>query len=169
MEISFGPDSLQIYYKGKKWQIVFEDIQNIYRREELNFFLIFPFRKKEVEIQTPHGVARIQGNIRNFDQMVRDLESRIYPGIYLHDIEILAGGKVVKFGEILLNQQGLKIGENIILWNQAAGIAVERGSLLIKYWQDGKIQVHKGSAGSTPNIPVFLKLAEEHIHNAGRL
>jgi hypothetical protein len=169
MELSFAPDSLQVNYKGKKWQIFINEIQSIYRRDELYIFLIFPIRKKEMEIHTPHGIAYIKGNIRNFDQMVRELESRVYSGLYLQDQELLAGGKVVKFGEILLNQQGLKIRENIILWSQAAGIAVERGTLLIKYWQEGKIQVYKVAAGSTPNVPVFLKLAEAHIHTAGRL
>lgn len=169
MEISFASDFLLINHKEKEWQIAYKDIQSIYRRDELNIFLIFLIRKKDIEIHTPHGIARIKGNIQNFDKMVRELESKIYPGIYLHDQEILAGGKVVKFGEILMNQQGIKIRENIILWSQAAGNSVERGSLLIKYWQDGKIQFCKVSAGSTPNIPVFLKLAEEHIHNAGSL
>jgi hypothetical protein len=169
MELYFADDSLQINHKGKKWQIVIGEIHSVYRRDELNLFLIFPIRKKEVEIHTPHGVARIQGNIRNFDQMVRELESRVYPGIYLHDQQILAGGKVVQFGQILMNQQGLKIRETIILWSQAAGIIIERGTILIKFWQDGKIQVHKVPAGSTPNIPVLLKLAEEHIHTAGSL
>jgi heme/copper-type cytochrome/quinol oxidase subunit 2 len=169
MEITFTADSLQINHKGKQWQIVYAEIQSIYRRDELNLFLLFPIWKKEMEIHTPQGIAKIQGNIRHFDQMVRELESRVYPGIYLHDQEMLAGGKIVKFGEILLNQQGLKIRENIILWSQAAGTAIERGTIVIKYWQDGKIQDLKVSAGSTPNIPVFLKLAEEHIHTAGRL
>ena len=62
-----------------------------------------------MEIHTPQGIAKIHGNIRHFDQMVRELESRVYPGIYLLDQEILARGQVVKFGEILLNQQGIKI------------------------------------------------------------
>lgn len=169
MELTFGADSLQINHKAKQWQIVYAEIQSIYRRDEVNLFLLFPIRKKEMEIHTPQGIARIQGNIRHFDQMVRELESRVYPGLYLHDQELLAGGQVVKFGEILLNQQGLKIRENIILWNQVAGTAIDRGIILIKYWQDGKIQSHKVTAGSTPNIPVFLKLAEEHIRNAGKL
>lgn len=169
MELSFAADSLQINHKGKNWQIVFGEIHSIYRRDELNLFLIFPIRKKEVEIHTPHGIARIQGNIRNFDQMVRELESRVYPGLYLHDQETLASGKVVQFGEILMNQQGLKIRENITLWNQVAAIAVERGKIMIKYWQEGKIQAFKVSTSSVPNIPIFLKLAEEHIHTAGSL
>ncbi len=169
MELTFTADSLQINHKGKLWQIVYAEIQSIYRRDEVNLFLLFPIRKKEMEIHTPLGIARIQGNIRHFDQMVRELESRVYPGLYLHDKEILADGKIVNFGEILLNQQGLKIRENIILWSQAAGVTVDHGTILIKYWQDGKIQSHKLSASSTPNIPVFLKLTEEHIHTAGRL
>jgi hypothetical protein len=169
MEITFTADSLQIYHKGKQWQIIYAEIQSIYRRDEVNLFLLFPIRKKEMEIHTPQGIARIQGNIRHFDQMVRELESRVYPGLYLHDQELLAGGKIVNFGEILLNQQGLKIRENIILWSQAAGVTVDRGTISIKYWREGKIQVYKVSAGSTTNIPIFLKLAEEHILMAGRL
>lgn len=169
MELSFAANSLQITHTGKQWQIVYAEIQNIYRRDEVNLFFLFPLWKKELEIHTPKGIAKIHGNIRHFDQMVRELKSRVYPGIYLNDQEILARGQVVKFGEILLNQQGLKIGENIILWSQAAGMVVERGTILIKYWRDGKIQVQKISAGSTPNIPILLKLAEEHIQSAGRL
>ncbi len=169
MEVTFTADSLQINHKGKQWQIVYAEIQSIYRRDEVNLFLLFPIRKKEMEIHTPQGIARIQGNIRHFDQMVRELESRVYPSLYLHDHELLAGGQVVKFGEILLNQQGLKIRENIILWSQAAGVTVDHGTILIKYWEDGKIQGCKVSAGSTPNIPIFLKLAEEHIQTAGRV
>jgi hypothetical protein len=169
MELTFTADSLQINHKGKQWQIGYAEIQNIFRRDEVNLFLLFPIRKREIEIHTPQGIARIQGNIHHFDQMVRELESRVYAGVYLHDQELLAAGKIVNFGEILLNQQGLKIRENIILWSQAAGVTVDRGTILIKYWQDGKIQGHKVSAGSTPNIPVFIKLAEEHIHTAGRL
>jgi hypothetical protein len=169
MEISFADDSLQINHKSQQWQIVYTEIQNIFRRDEVNLFLLFPIWKKELEIHTPQGIAKIHGNIRHFDQMIRELESRVYPSIYLQDQESLASGKVVKFGEILMNQQGLKIRENITLWNQVAAIAVERGKIIIKYWQEGKIQAFKISTGSVPNIPIFLKLAEEHIHTAGSL
>jgi hypothetical protein len=169
MELTFAADSMQINHKGKQWQIIYAEIQNIYRRDEVNLLLLFPIWKKELEIHTPQGIAKIHGNIRHFDQMVRELESRVYPGIYLLDQETLARGQVVNFGEILLNQQGIRIRENIFLWSQAAGVTIDRGAILIKYWRDGKIQVHKVSAGSTPNIPIFLKLAEELIQTAGRL
>ena len=159
MELSLAADSLQITHKGKQWLIIYAEIQNIYRRDEVNIFLLFPLWKKELEIHTPKGIAKINGNIRHFDQMVRELESKVYPGLYLQDQEILARGQVVKFGEILLNQQGLKIGENIILWSQAAGTLVERGTILIKYWRDGKIQVQKIPAGSNSQHPHLTQIS----------
>ena len=169
VQISLEPDFLQISHKGRKIQIAYSEVQQIFRRDEINIFLIFPVRKKDVKIQTAHGIATIEANIKKYDEMVNELEQRVYPALYLHSQELLANGKALKFGTLLLNQRGIKFNENIILWNQVAGVVVKRGKVVVRYWLEGKIKEQKLPAGTMPNLPVLIKLAEENIHSAGNV
>ena len=106
VEINFEPEFLQISHKGRKIQIAYNEIQQIFRRDEINIFLIFPVRKKDIRIQTAHGIAKLEANIKKYDEMVNELEKRVYPALYLHSQDILANGKALKFGTILLNSTG---------------------------------------------------------------
>ncbi len=169
VEITFEPQFVRISHKGKQLQIVYTNVQQILRRDELNLFLIFPLRKKEIKIQTAHGIAKIEGNIKNYDAMAAELEARVYPSVYLLSQEVLANKKALKYGTILLNQRGLKLNEKIILWNQVASAEVNRGKVVLRYWQEGKIQEQKIPTSSMPNLPIFLKLAQENIHSAGNV
>lgn len=169
VEITFEPEFVQISHKGRKLQIVYAEVQQIFRRDEMNVLLIFPVRKREIKIQTSHGIAKIEGNIKHYDAMVTELENRVYPIIYLHCQDLLVNKKVLKFDTLLVNQRGIKLNENIILWNQVASVTVVHGNVVLKYWLGGKIQEQKFLAGAMPNLPVFLKLAEENIHLAGNV
>jgi hypothetical protein len=169
VEITFEPEFVRISHKGKKVQIVYNEVLQIFRRDEMNFFLIFPLRKKEIKIQTARGIAKIDGNIKNYDAMAAELEARVYPSVYLRSQEVINNKKALKYGAVLLNQRGMKLNEKIILWNQVAGMAVNRGKVVMRFWQEGKIQEQKITASSMPNLPVFLKLAEENIHSAGNV
>ncbi len=169
VEIIIQEESLQINFKGKEWRIFLSEILNIFRRDEITLFLVIPRRKQEFEIHTTNGVAKIEGNISHYKEFLGKIEAMIYPGLYLKDQELIALGKTIKFGEILLNQQGLKYGETILLWNQIADVKVVRGRVVIRNYQDSKIRTIKIPARKIPNIPIFLKLAEENIHTAGSL
>ncbi len=169
VELYTYEDFLQINFKGREWQILYTDILNIFRRDEITFFLILPLRRQEFELHTTHGVAKIEGNISHYKEFLGAIEARIYPTLYLKDQETIANGKTIKFGEILLNQRGLKHKDTILLWNQITEVKVVWGKVVIRYYQESNIRTIRIPTGKIPNIPIFLKLAEENIHTAGSL
>jgi hypothetical protein len=166
-EIRILQDGIKVKSKAKNYGIPYKDIQYIFRRHDLLLYFLLPVWKKEIAIQTQTGIVKIDGSIHQFEQLVNEVEAKVYPAFYLDCQEILTAGKLVSFGVIQLNQQGIKFNEEIILWNQVAKLTVARGKAIINYWTSSKLAELKTPANPIPNLPVLLKLADDYIHSAG--
>jgi len=166
-EITLLEDVIKVKSKARNYGIPYKDIQYIFRRHDLFLYFIFPVWKKEIAIQTQTGIAKIDGSIDHFEQLVNEVEAKVYPTFYLDCQEILAAGKSISFGVIQLDQQGIKFNEEIILWNQVAKMTVAKGNVILKYWIAAKLSELKTPANTIPNLPVLLKLADDYIHSAG--
>ncbi len=110
----------------------------------------------------PRTVApvRIDDHLRGLPDLMARVKGKLYPKLLSQMRAALQRGETLSFGVVSLHQNGIRLREREIPWEQQASLNVVRGYLVVEssLLRRVKIPVHQ-----IPNIELFIQLLQEGV------
>jgi hypothetical protein len=97
----------------------------------------------------------ISPSLQSIEEIVIRIKAKAYPQLLSEFRNNFTKGESLKFGKITSLIDGLKIKNQMYLWQDIRRITVQAGRLIIELWKSKTIQI---PTGDIPNIELLLEL-----------
>jgi hypothetical protein len=147
---------------GTYHYFLWSQICGIASRETRNHFLGIQIKNQyHVTIHPLIGKpVKIDPHIPQKDELTARIKAKIYPRLLQEYRSALKSGSTIKFGLVHTNRHEIRIQEKNHSWDQVKGIEVQKGFLLIEFFDH---RVRRIPVGELTNFEIFLQLIQEGL------
>lgn len=163
ISVELTQDRLLITRKKNKWEILFKDIDALYRLDKTTFLFFLPMHRGKLELHTRQGIATLTSKIRKFNRLVSEIETGVYPLIHSKMLSDLQIGLSLNFGDISVTNAGLTHGNQQIGWKDISNATVKAGNFILGVKQPSGAKQVMIPAGNIPNLPLLIGFIEKYM------
>jgi hypothetical protein len=135
----------------RRRRVRWEDMASL-RQSAVRYALLQPLwrGRAELELTLKNGQRLVlDQRLENFSLLTQAIKAHIYPQLLHRYRNAFNRGEPVRFGPLLLTQQGVINGKRALKWDEIAEVKVQRGRLTIRPLQG------RGFSVPTDRVPNF--------------
>lgn len=138
------------------------DVADVYEAAEsrtVNGIPVGTFYKYTIEFKDGRRIKTSE-RLAEMEMFSRTIRSQLFPRLFVEAVERYNSGAEVKFGEISVNQSGIKYRQKVLPWGDLGETQLINGHLIILS-TDGKKSWATVALARTPNYFVLTALLED--------